>query len=285
MGLLNAATQIGNIVSTHDASGTSVPESKTPTRLYAQLDLEIMSDKGISRTAKALYGRLLFFAGKDGRCNPSHETLAAQLGVGDRQIRNLLRELRNVGLISWRRTRSSASYEINPPEAAFTPDRKLTSGLDRKSISCEIGNALPIKRGLKRSCLKDVDIGCSSSTNASLPPSNPKQYPQLKDTLSRYMSPNPKKPSTAYAPTDRQIVDIVHAAAGEDESKICELLVYLYNERGLRPGTENGPKHAGWFKAVVQNYFEDRHDRDDARPIGHEKWEYRNETRLANRGY
>lgn len=272
-------------MTTHDASATSVSDLDESGPSFMKIPLAISRNRELTQTAKLLYGRLLLFAGKNGSCTPSHETLAAEIGIMPRQIRNALAQLSDFGLVDWRRTRSSSSYEVRPPECLKSPDRQQSATLDRQSITDQSGNALPIKRGLKRSCLKDVDIGCSSSTNASLPPSNPKQYPQLKDTLSRYMSPNPKKPSTAYAPTDRQIVDIVHAAAGEDESKICELLVYLYNERGLRPGTENGPKHAGWFKAVVQNYFEDRHERDDARPIGHEKWEYRNETRLANRGY
>jgi hypothetical protein len=40
----------------------------------------------ISAGAKLTYGRLLRYAGQDGKCYPAVETLAAEIGVSDRQV-------------------------------------------------------------------------------------------------------------------------------------------------------------------------------------------------------
>jgi Helix-turn-helix domain len=49
--------------------------------------------------AKLCYIRLLGFAGKDGRCYPSLDTLGTSLGVSERQARDYVKELERAGLI------------------------------------------------------------------------------------------------------------------------------------------------------------------------------------------
>jgi hypothetical protein len=51
------------------------------------------------RGAKLCYIRLLGFAGKDGRCYPSLETLGNALAVSDRQARDYVKELERAGLV------------------------------------------------------------------------------------------------------------------------------------------------------------------------------------------
>jgi Helix-turn-helix domain len=53
----------------------------------------------IPANAKLLYGRLARYAGKDGLCFPSQQTQAHELGLHERQIRNLLRVLEESGFI------------------------------------------------------------------------------------------------------------------------------------------------------------------------------------------
>ncbi len=53
----------------------------------------------LSPGAKMLYGRLSQFAGKDGLCFPSQDTLAYELGIGRRQVIRLLKELENLKFI------------------------------------------------------------------------------------------------------------------------------------------------------------------------------------------
>jgi hypothetical protein len=50
-------------------------------------------------SAKLLYGRLARFAGEDGRCFPSVETLAAELGMTVRQIQRLIGKLCTAGFL------------------------------------------------------------------------------------------------------------------------------------------------------------------------------------------
>jgi hypothetical protein len=53
----------------------------------------------VSPGAKLCYGRLMQYAGKNGRCFPSHATLGRELGVKPRQVANYVAELRVAGLI------------------------------------------------------------------------------------------------------------------------------------------------------------------------------------------
>src|SRR5437660_664031 len=55
--------------------------------------------KGLSPGAKLVYGRLCRYAGENGAAYPSVPTLAAELGMGETQARDYLRELETVGFI------------------------------------------------------------------------------------------------------------------------------------------------------------------------------------------
>src|ERR1022692_3304478 len=53
----------------------------------------------ISPGAKLVYGRLARYAGQDGRCYPAVETLASEVGLGERQVKRYLAELEREHLI------------------------------------------------------------------------------------------------------------------------------------------------------------------------------------------
>lgn len=57
----------------------------------------------ISIQAKAVYSLLLDYAWQDGKCFPGQDTLAKDLNVHRNTIQRHLIELRNIGLISWKR--------------------------------------------------------------------------------------------------------------------------------------------------------------------------------------
>jgi hypothetical protein len=70
-------------------------------------------------------------------------------------------------------------------------------------------------------------------------------------------------------PTPRQVVDVMDAAVGASEDEVLRCLVYLRDERELKPGTGNGPRYLSWFPTVVGNYFEGlRERRQSAEPMG-----------------
>jgi len=63
----------------------------------------LMCRTEVSPGAKLLYGRLCQHAGKDGTCYPGQDTLAAELGVGERQVRHYLTELVGHSLLAVKR--------------------------------------------------------------------------------------------------------------------------------------------------------------------------------------
>ena len=57
----------------------------------------LLEHRGLGAGAKLCYIRLLGFAGRDGRCYPSVETLGNSLGVSDRQALDYVKELEGLG--------------------------------------------------------------------------------------------------------------------------------------------------------------------------------------------
>jgi hypothetical protein len=86
-------------------------------------------------------------------------------------------------------------------------------------------------------------------------------------------------------PPDRVMVDVMKAARDHGgqhvtEQEVVQALVFLYNDRGLKPGTKNGPRAFRWFPTVVGDYFETKVRRDEAaQPCGYDAWNGRNQTR------
>jgi len=92
-----------------------------------------------------------------------------------------------------------------------------------------------------------------SRPEAALSAGGCKQYPQLRERLATYMTSGPN--DEVVYPSDRQLVDVMDAAGGASEDEVLRCLAYLREERGLRSGTRNGPRHFSWFATVVGDYF------------------------------
>lgn len=105
---------------------------------------KLVRDRTISISARLLATDILLYAGKDGQSFPNEETLASNLGFNySRQVRNLLRELKRQGILSWRRGGFGKSnrYSINKEIYFRIDDTK------RKPISSQSGNTVPIQTG------------------------------------------------------------------------------------------------------------------------------------------
>lgn len=152
----------------------TVGEPFNPYRVFqgAFAPFWVIEYRGISAGAKLCYIRLLGFAGKDGHCYPSLETLGTCLGVSERQARGYIRELETAGLIAveqrgLRRTNvylflwtadlegiSTATPEhVDPeptggcsPAADGTVTARLASGSDRKNPSGQSRKARRVSR-------------------------------------------------------------------------------------------------------------------------------------------
>jgi len=249
--------------------------------LFLQIPLRLMRvpRSQLSFGAKCLYGRLQFYSGKNGVCNPSHKTLAYELGVSGRHVRKLLTELRKAMLLTWKQTRSSCSFTVHSFDVLAASDRNESSALDRNSGSNEGGTAVPTKRCLsKEASVKDVkaDTDClptnrknrDSFAEGGLPASQCEHYPDVKEAVARYMAEVPDHPANEDYPTDRKVLEIMDAAGGATEADVVLCMEHLFNERGLRPGTKHGPRSFAWFPAVVKDHFDKKRAREDASGYG-----------------
>ena len=81
---------------------------------FVPITYSVFRDDTLSASAKLAHGRLKLYAGQDGRCYPSHQTLAREVCLSSRRLRDVLRELREAGLITWTRTRGSNHYTVFP---------------------------------------------------------------------------------------------------------------------------------------------------------------------------
>jgi len=244
------------------------------------LPCAILPLQNISCGAKLTYGRLLRYAGPDGRCYPAVSTLAAELGVSARQIRRYLAELEEEKLVRRvRKVGTTNSFEFlwhprferprrSRPEAGrgvrsvpvgrirqSPPDRSVTQrewGKGTDDVQPEEG-----RKGDLDYLSRFARIA-KASTDDPDTHENTAEYGRLKKALTEYMEGD--------APSDRLVVDVMNAARRGDaratEGDVVEYLWYLYDQRGLRPGTKHGPHYWSWFKTVVHDYFRQWRDRE-----------------------
>lgn len=116
----------------------------------------------VSHGAKLCYARLAQFAGRSGKAYPKQSTMAAELGMCERQVRTYLAELvdrRLIALVSrpgmgrsnvygflwydWMNECEEGSSLYDPVAPADFEDRQDSSGLDRQDSSAQTGRILP----------------------------------------------------------------------------------------------------------------------------------------------
>lgn len=226
----------------------------------------------LSAGAKLAYGRLARYAGREGKCYPSIAALARELGVCQRQAQRYLRELERARLISRslgvgpQGGQTSNSYQflwheildgvtvlscpggdgsVTHPPTRVSP--KESQAEESYSLKREEENDLDYL--LTNRKLRDPRAG----ERTGHPDSPCKQYPRVRDAVTEYMMDGPED-ERVEAP-DRIVFEIMAAAPGRSEEEVLECLRYLRNERGLRPGTKNGPRQFAWFPTVVTEYF------------------------------
>lgn len=123
---------------------------------FAQVPNAVMRHRGLSPQAKCLYTLLLTYAWRDSSCFPSQKTLATDLGISDRYVREILKELEREGFLQIQRQGLNKPNiyhfldfyaDRNPGSApegngGSNPDRKGSAAQGRKSGSSE-----PIRSG------------------------------------------------------------------------------------------------------------------------------------------
>ncbi len=128
---------------TPTAAASPHPRRINPWKLFvgAFIPNWLLERTEVSQGAKLCYARLAQFAGKDGHCFPKQETLATELGVGERMARDYIRELVEFGLIETEQhglgTSNSYHFLHHPWMQAGQPGHQSTSAPDRQPASAQ----------------------------------------------------------------------------------------------------------------------------------------------------
>jgi hypothetical protein len=186
---------------------------------------------------KLLVARLLLFAGRDGRCNPSQATLAAELGVSKRQVTTYVAQAKELALISTRRTQKSSFFIIH--EANF-PSQQTGSMLPgREEEYCQQKDVLR-KEVLGKEEDRELFIYMARASSNSAT-----DLPNLRSELHAFMGEEPP---------DDIVARVWNAARGASEEEIVEALA------GKRHymDTDAGPQSWFWFPVVIADYFDAR---------------------------
>ena len=99
----------------------------------------LLERKEISAGAKLCYARLAQYAGKNGECFPLQKTLAQELGVSPRTVRDYISELVVQGLIVSQQTGLTKPNRYfflkHPWMSGFLNDRRNSSAPERQDSS------------------------------------------------------------------------------------------------------------------------------------------------------
>ena len=235
-------------------------EPFNPYRLFTGLFIPevLCCYPSLSAGAKLAWGRLARYAGMDGRCYPTMKTLGDEIGVGERQAQKYVAELENAKLVRRisryaRRAQTSNAFE-------FLWHELFTRGVNDRSPKESHLEESPFEESHQpRPGLAAYESQKARFARGLTPgAADCKQYPRLREALVDYMREGPQ---LRKRPTDRQVVDIMDAARPATEREVIDCLRYLRHERGLTPGTRNGPRHFSWFRPVVAEYFQQRLER------------------------
>ena len=66
---------------------------------FTQVPNFLLTDKTLSVGAKLTYAMLLKYAWTDNACFPGQQTLAVDMGAGERSVRTYLKELEDIGFL------------------------------------------------------------------------------------------------------------------------------------------------------------------------------------------
>jgi hypothetical protein len=118
----------------------------------------------LTRAAKDVAGSLLRRLAVDGRCDPSHDTIAGDALCSARTVRRSLASLRGCGLLFWQRRiarcrdgrieQTSNQYWLSPSAAAPAPEpcgqegRQIPKIKDKTAFEATPGDAATVREAL-----------------------------------------------------------------------------------------------------------------------------------------
>lgn len=106
---------------------------------FTQVPNFLLKNKKLSSGDKVVFAMLLSYAWYNDFCFPGQQTLADDLGLSERSVRTHLKTLEAQGLLEIHQRGQGKTniyaLELKPPQYLANPDRKKTSGQNRKQIA------------------------------------------------------------------------------------------------------------------------------------------------------
>jgi hypothetical protein len=198
------------------------PEQTNERKLdFVPVPYSVFTDSKLSPTEKLLIGRLKLYAGKDGRCYPSHHTLAREFGMSRRGMQKCLDSLREKGRIDWTENPGKsnaytllvgANSSSHPGLPDVNPDSQEGGTPVRRGCEPQFAQKEVVKEDLKESSIDES--ASSSEKQTETPPWYASDLEELGDRLraSRASSRtaqfdgSQEKAVTATPPPDRKIL-------------------------------------------------------------------------------
>jgi hypothetical protein len=212
---------------------------------FITVPLKVYADPLIGHAGKLLYGRLKLYAGKDGRAYPKHDTLGAELGLSNRQVRYVLMELRAGGWIDWTRTRTSCVYTV-------FPDRQKTADQARQDIADLVAENCRSRSA--ENCRQKRSIENHHQNRGTEKPPVPEQG---KTVFKSQVADDDEKPAKTYASPEAELKAIYRDKTSSEISPDVERRIWESVElsecprdkfvEALRPHVPNNWKNPGGF--------------------------------------
>ena len=113
---------------------------------YTKIPNDMLNVSQLSIPARYLYCVLTRHCGKSEWCFPGQITLGKELGISSRHVRNLVKELENIGLLTKQRTgyNKSNTYRL---AKTLNSSKKPSSSMDKKPNTPQISSVFPLHEG------------------------------------------------------------------------------------------------------------------------------------------
>jgi hypothetical protein len=247
---------------------------------FVMIPYDVFRDPGLTPTEKLAIGRLQLYAGKGGRCYPSHDTLAGELCfVGEHRRRSalaLLKSLRKKGWISWERTGGSNSYKLlkgSRCDANITSDVTASSHRDSEPDAMAASHQIRLDHHIGRDVAiteKEVlrDLAKEEASGAARNGSNEicVSVAEMQSELGRIREAFPNSELARSGRPDLEITrKIVGRLNGCPVLGFAQFIAWRFKKGRRSPYDSTGPKGWGLFLEWAGDYAAMQNERPAAR--------------------
>jgi hypothetical protein len=251
----------------------------------------------LSGGAKLAWARLARYAGRDGRCYPTMETLGEEIGVGERQAQKYVAELERRRLMRRvsryiGRAQTSNGFEFLWHELLQEGVNDRSGGRVNDSSGEGVSDRSPKESQSEESQVEEKttnkrisgDASQKTRSAASSPvrlskesetrTSKTDRIPQTSTDPNSTTDDDPVKGWTpeelvtvrnrivrywGREPEEGLEVSIMLRARGASAAAVCDLFDRKFTNKKLRVGGKWAPKHQNWFLTLTENEFTPGH--------------------------